>query len=92
MNSNAAHNQIAHVQGVDELRGKSIFEMFPPDLAAQFYTNDQMVLKTGQALLNVERTTWDGQGQLRTMLTTLMCYLRFTVITKLDSICLMSRR
>ena len=48
VNSNTAHNQIAHIQRADELRGKSVFEIFPADLAAQFDADDQHVLQTSK--------------------------------------------
>ncbi|MBZ0289923.1 MAG: PAS domain-containing sensor histidine kinase, partial [Anaerolineae bacterium] len=68
--SNAAHNRVAHARSADDLQGKSAFETFPAELAARFHADDQAVLKTGQALLNVERISVDADGNQRTMLTT----------------------
>ncbi|MBI5670275.1 MAG: PAS domain S-box protein [Chloroflexi bacterium] len=67
--SNAAHNQIAGVQRMDELVGKTAFDVFPPHLAPQFNEDDQMVLQ-GQALVNIERTSIDLQGKPCFVLTT----------------------
>ena len=55
VNSNAAHNQVAQVKHADELCGKIAFDVFPAALAAQYQADDQMVLQSGQALVNVER-------------------------------------
>ena len=70
VNSNAAHNRIAHVKDADELYGKSAIEVFPQELAAQFTADDQRVLHTGEAMLNVERMSIDAEGRERTVLTT----------------------
>ena len=70
VNSNAAHNRIAHVKDARELYGKSALEVFPQALAAQFSADDQQVLHTGEAMLNVERLSIDAEGRERTMLTT----------------------
>ena len=70
VNSNAAHNRATHVQHADELRGKSAFEVFPAELAAQFEADDQQVLQLGQTLVNVERTSVNADGQERIVLTT----------------------
>ena len=70
VNSNAAHNRIAHVQDASELLGKTAFEVFPESLAAQFDRDDQRTLQTGQALVNVERKSINFQGEERIVLTT----------------------
>ena len=70
VNSNAAHNQVAHAKNADALLGKSAFDVFPQPLAAQFEADDQQVLHSGQALVNVERTSVDAEGHQRTVLTT----------------------
>ncbi|MEO8391604.1 MAG: PAS domain-containing sensor histidine kinase, partial [Chloroflexota bacterium] len=70
VNSNAAHNRAAHVEQAEALRGKLPFDVFPAELAVQYQADDQQVLQLGQALVNVERTSIDAQGQERTMLTT----------------------
>ena len=70
VNSNAAHNRVAQVKDAAALLGKSAFEVFPRHLAAQFEKDDQRVVQSGQALINVERTSVDAEGRERTVLTT----------------------
>ena len=70
VNSNIAHNQVTQVKRADELLGKTAFDVFPEALAAQYQADDQMVLQSGQALVNAERTSVDAQGHERTVLTT----------------------
>ena len=70
VNSNAAHNRIAHVRDASELLGKTVFEVFPQSLATQFDQDDQQTLQTGQALVNVERKSIGAQGEERIVLTT----------------------
>ena len=70
VNSNAAHNAVAQVKDADDLLGKNVFDVFPQPLAAQFVADDQHVLQTGQALVNVERISLDAKRQECTVLTT----------------------
>ena len=70
VNSNAAHNAVAQVKHADELLGKTAVGVFPAALAAQYQADDQLVLQSGQALVNAERTSVDAQGHECTVLTT----------------------
>ncbi len=70
INSNAAHNQVTQVKHADELFGRTAFDVFPAALAAQYQADDQMVLQSGQALVNAERLSLDTQGHECTVLTT----------------------
>ena len=54
----------------DELLGKTAFGVFPAALAAQYQADDQLVLQSGQALVNAERPSVDAQGHECTVLTT----------------------
>lgn len=67
--SNMAHTQAAQVTP-DELAGKTAFDLFTPDLAAQFHADDIQVIQSGEPLINLKRSTTDPQGQPRTVLTT----------------------
>ncbi|MBC7871590.1 MAG: PAS domain-containing protein [Chitinophagaceae bacterium] len=66
--SNAAHNKAAGQ--VDDLIGKTAFDLFPAELAAQFERDDQAIIASGKPLINMERATIDGEGNPRTVLTT----------------------
>ncbi|HVO44235.1 MAG TPA: response regulator, partial [Aggregatilineales bacterium] len=70
--SNLAHAQAAGCSSPDQLIGKSADEVFPGRLASQFDADDQRVMATGQALINVERRTVDPDDhtRLRDVLTT----------------------
>lgn len=46
-----------------EMVGKTVFELFPQELASQFYTDDQEVIRSGQTLLNREETYSDRTGK-----------------------------
>lgn len=53
-----------------ELIGKTDFDLHPPELAAQYYADDQMVIQSGQAILDREEPNIDSAGQLRWFSTT----------------------
>ncbi len=53
-------NNVAHAKGLgvgspEEMKGKSDFDFFPPELAAQFYTDEQKTIETGQPVINQEQ-------------------------------------
>jgi PAS domain S-box-containing protein len=47
---------------VDELIGKTDYDFFPPDLAAQYFADEQALLKSGQALINHEVRVFDQEA------------------------------
>ncbi len=67
--SNIAHARAANLTP-DELVGKTAFDVFPPDLAAQFHADDERVMQLGKPLINLERSTIGEHGEARTVLTT----------------------
>lgn len=66
--SNDAHNKAAAYG--NELIGKTAFDLFPAELAAQFEQDDQAIIASGKPLINIERATIDSAGNPRTVLTT----------------------
>jgi PAS domain S-box-containing protein len=66
-------NNIAHAHDLgskspEEMKGKSDFDYFPPELAKQFYADEQKIIETGQTLLNQEQYKCrpsDKSGQKR---------------------------
>jgi len=52
-----------------EALAKTDFDFFSQDVASKFYADDQIVLQTGQPLLNREEMIVTGDGQLRWLLT-----------------------
>ena len=54
----------------DGLIGKTDFDFYPPDLAAQFHADEQALIRSGQSLLNHEEPTRNLAGQPRWTSTT----------------------
>jgi PAS domain S-box-containing protein len=52
-----------------EVLGKSDWDVFPEDVAARFYADDQTVLQRGQAVINREELLVNVSGQSRWLLT-----------------------
>jgi diguanylate cyclase (GGDEF)-like protein/PAS domain S-box-containing protein len=64
---------LAHHMGVnkpEDLYGKGDFDFYPPDLAKQFYADEQALLRSGQALIEHEESTRDSTGRSMWTLTT----------------------
>jgi len=53
-----------------EVLGKTDFDLFPHDIAAAFFADDQAVLKTGQPVINREEKVVTPDGEVRWLLTT----------------------
>ncbi len=68
--SNLAHAQAGGARTADELTGKMAAEFFPSEMAAQFDADDQEIVQSGTALLNLERLTVDRDGKPKWVLTT----------------------
>lgn len=68
-------NNIAHVHGMgattqEEVIGKTDFDFFSPEMAKQFYSDEQMVITTGQPLIHREEPFLDKNGDLKWLSTT----------------------
>ncbi|GAK54977.1 signal transduction histidine kinase [Candidatus Vecturithrix granuli] len=68
--NNSAHIRLLGASSQEELLGKSDFDIFPQQLAASYYADEQEVIHTGQALINHEEITIDPQGTTYYLLTT----------------------
>jgi PAS domain S-box-containing protein len=53
--NNIAHAHDLGVKSPEEMKGKSDFDFFPPELAAQFYADEQKIIETGQPVYNQEQ-------------------------------------
>ncbi len=53
--NNIAHANDLGVKSPMELKGKSDFDFFPPELAAQFYADEKKIIETGQPVFNQEQ-------------------------------------
>ena len=67
--SNSAHAAAVH-STPEKLIGKRAYDAFPYELAAQYRMDDEIVLRSGKSLVNIERTSIDANGNARHVLTT----------------------
>ena len=56
----------------DDLIGKDDFQLHPHELASQFYTDEQKVVRTGEPLIDVEQFIVDVTGRRKWLSTTKM--------------------
>jgi PAS domain S-box-containing protein len=68
-----ANTHTARVLGansVDDLVGKTVFDLFPKELAEAYTTDDQEVIRSGCPLFNREENGVDREGNITHLLTT----------------------
>ena len=53
--NNAAHARDLGAKSPSEMKGKSDFDFFPPELAAQFYADEKKIIETGQPVIDQEQ-------------------------------------
>jgi two-component system sensor histidine kinase/response regulator len=68
--ANPAEVRISGLQSEAEIIGKDDFAVHPKELAEKFFADDQVVLQTGQAVVNREEYVLSKQGQKSWLLTT----------------------
>ncbi len=68
--NNLAHLQLLRAKAQDELIGKTDFDIFPEEVAAKYFADEQEVLQSGQPLLRKRETTPDAKGDLQWLSTT----------------------
>jgi PAS domain S-box-containing protein len=67
--NNVAHRRLLGATTQEEVVGKSDFEFFSPDLAAQYFADEQAIIQSGQPLVNREEPTVDPAGGKHWLLT-----------------------
>ena len=67
--ANLAEVRNLRVHSEAEILGKNDFELYPKELAEGFFADDQVVLRTGQPVLNREECIYDEKGEKRWLLT-----------------------
>jgi len=67
---NAAMLRILQVEFDAEVIGKTDFDFSPPELAANYVADDQMVMRSGQAMIDHEEVAADPHGNEVWLLTT----------------------
>ena len=68
--SNSADWQASGVQNAAAVLGKSDFDLYPPELASQYWADDLTVIQSGMPILNREEPGRDSQGQQVWIMTT----------------------
>ncbi len=53
--NNLAHSNDLGAKSPDEMKGKSDFDYFPPELAKQFFDDEQKIIKTGDPVINQQQ-------------------------------------
>jgi len=69
----AGNAAVAHMMGAatpDDLLGKTDFDFYPHELAAEFHADERAVLESGQPQLNKEEPCVDPEGVAHRILTT----------------------
>jgi PAS domain S-box-containing protein len=66
---NLTELRFSRVNSETEIIGKTDFDLYPKELAEAFYADDQIVLQTGQPVLNREEFVLDNNGMKRWLLT-----------------------
>ena len=70
--SNAADWRGSSGNAMEDVLGKSDFDMYPPELAAQFWADDKSVLDSGMPIISREEPGLDNRGNPVWVLTTKM--------------------
>jgi PAS domain S-box-containing protein len=67
-------SNLSHARAVQsspaQIIGKTAYDVFPSEVAAQFQVDDEAVMRSGQPLINAERVTIDAAGNQQLVLTT----------------------
>jgi PAS domain S-box-containing protein len=62
--------EVIGLKGPEALIGKTDFDFFPKELAAAYFSDEQAIIQSGQALVNHEEKTTAAAGNERWLLTT----------------------
>jgi rsbT co-antagonist protein RsbR len=68
--NNEAHVRVLKATTQDKVVGKTDFDIFPPELANQYYADEQGIMRTGQPLINRLEACIDAEGKDQWLLTT----------------------
>ncbi len=67
--TNAAHLNVIGVDRLDQVLGKTDFDLFPQELAEQYFADEQAIIRSGQPLLNIVEPAVDSAGHKKWYLT-----------------------
>ena len=68
--NNAAHVHFLGANRAEEVIGKTVFDFFPRAIAEQYFTDEQTIMRTGQARIEYEEPRADRHGVCGWVLTT----------------------
>ena len=68
--SNKAHLGLLGAASVEEIFGKTDFDIFPEELAAGYYADERRIVESGKPLVNREEEIRERDGAVRWVLTT----------------------
>ena len=68
--TNVAQASLLRAKTPEETIGKTDFDFYPKPEAAQYYADEQLIVHSGQALVNQEEISQDREGKPRWTLTT----------------------
>ncbi|MDP2898425.1 MAG: PAS domain-containing protein [bacterium] len=67
--TNAAHLKTLGAKSLDQVIGKTDFDLFPPELAEQYYADEQNVISSGEPLVDREEPVVDQDSREKWFLT-----------------------
>jgi len=76
--ANTALARLMNVETPHELVGRNDFDFYPPDLAKQYYADEQAIIDSGQPLINHEEPNFDRQTGMEAWTATTKVPLRDT--------------
>jgi diguanylate cyclase (GGDEF)-like protein/PAS domain S-box-containing protein len=68
--ANSSVLRLVGARSEEEVIGKTDFDFFPPELAAQYYADEQAIIASGEPLISQEERTVDAAGESRWVSTT----------------------
>lgn len=68
--ANKAFANLHGMKSPDDLLGKTVFDLFPEERAAELYKDDLQVMRSGGVTMETERTAVDPNGKLKILQTT----------------------
>lgn len=72
---NAAHLRSVGASESSEVRGRTVFDFFPDEVARAFHEDDLAVIRSAQPLLNHEEQVTDARGHQRWLMTSKIPWL-----------------
>ena len=68
--NNTAHLRLLRADTQDDVAGKTDYDIFPRQLAAQYFNDEQAIVQSGESLVNREESVVTEQGEKHWLLTT----------------------